>query len=61
MQVLLEAHTRKDEDDSWTFGGLARFVMVARDPVTGKASPVAALQTETAQQRYLYTLGHHNR
>ena len=37
MQVLIEAHTKAQEEAAWIFGGLARFVMVARDNDTGEA------------------------
>ena len=60
-QVLIEAHTRGKEDTAWTFGGLARFVMVARNKNTGKATQVATLVPETPQQHNLFALGHYNR
>jgi len=58
--VLIEAHTRA-HGEAWTFGGLARFVMVARDNQTGNATTVAALQPQTQQQKNLSALGHYNR
>ena len=57
---MIEAHTRA-QGEPWTFGGLARFVMVARDTVSGNAAPVAALLPQTQQQKNLSALGHYNR
>ena len=31
LQVLVEAHTKAQGESNWVFGGLARFVMAARD------------------------------
>lgn len=57
----MEAHTRGAGEEGWVFGGLARFVMVARDMDTGEATKVASLVPETKQQHNLYALGHYNK